>query len=98
MFFRRGNWGDDRVDFGNFVWIRENKKVKLVFHFCHSNTVRREQMKKSSLRRAMVALCAFGLLSMGMAKALPPEIPKLKVLARPACKGIFLLKALQPRV
>jgi hypothetical protein len=43
----------------------QSQKVKLFFNFCHSNTVRREQMKNSSLRRSLVALCAFGLLGIG---------------------------------
>jgi hypothetical protein len=64
---------------------RENKKVKLFFNFCHSNTVRREQMKKSSLRRAMVALCAFGLLSMGMAGAVYAQ--KGPAAGNPKAKG-----------
>jgi hypothetical protein len=49
------------------VVFEDKQKVRLFFNFCHSNTVRREQMKKSSLRRALVALCAFGLLSTGLA-------------------------------
>jgi hypothetical protein len=45
----------------------KQRVVRFLIFVILTNTVRREQMKKSSLRRALVALCAFGLLSMGLA-------------------------------